>query len=269
MDNPAGRLLAAFRKAEKQQKDATAQKGWCTVWDLAVDTIEGRAECSRRGSEMILLGIETQRQSKQISPTLTRQNLESFTQVQAALDLFTKLPTIKMGAQLDQIKPDGWLALGNLDGILSEYKPEPVIIEAERDSLLDQTRELVDAVRADNTLSPEAKRQIIEQLRAVEQALLDAELTGSVVIERAANGLAGVMFKLHTRGEKAAKHPITNATIALMLSIGWALNVAADYHELTTDPVMLELVDPSKLPLPPPAEPPELPAPDAVTDPDE
>lgn len=263
MDNPAGRLLAALREGEQQPRQASAHKGWSTVWGLDIKTVEGRTECARRGQEMMALGIETRRQSEQLPVKLIGKNLDRLAQVQAALDHFPVLPTIGMQDMYAQIKPDGWLALENLDGLLSELQPEPVVLELDRKSLLNQTRELVDAVVADKTLDDDIKRQIIDQLRDVERSLIDVDLVGSAVVDKAANGLAGVMTRLWMRGAKVAKHPITDAVFKLVLALDVALNGAANYHELTTNPIILELIsDPATTLALPPA------APDAVVDPD-
>lgn len=270
LDNPAGRLLAALNDATSQPENTSAHVGWCRVWNLDVDTSDGHVECMRRGSEMISLGIETRRRAEQLPSNLTAGNLARLDQVQGTLQYFVNLPQVTMGTMLSPIKPDGWLALENIDGLLSQFGPEPVILPAQSETLLDQTHQLIEKVLADDVLSEQAKRQIVNQLREVETALIEADLTGSVAIEKAGSGLAGVMFRLHLQGEKVAKHPLTQTALGLVLAIDLALNGAANYKELTADPVIRHLVENPASMLPPSqSENPETSAPDAVAKPDE
>lgn len=166
---------------------------------------------------------------------------------------------------LDPIKADGWLALENLDGLLSELSPQPVILDEPLQDLLGQTRDLVDAVLADDTLSEDAKRQIVDQLREVERALIDFKLSGARPVEIAANGLAGVLTRLYLHGENVAKHPITKAVLGLVLALDLGLNIAANYEALTSNPIVVQLVEnpgdlrpaidnPSPAELPPPSK---------------
>lgn len=263
-DNPAGRLLTALRDAQRQDQQQSAQTGWCKLWELDPAETVDVVECVRRGHQVMALGVEARHAAGDLLPVLVTNNLMRLEQVQAALAYFAVLPSVTMGQMLDPIKPDGWLALENLDGLLSEMAPQPVILEDPLQDLLSQTRSLLDAVLNDETLSPEAKRQIVDQLHEVERALTDSKLAGARPVEIAANGLAGVLTRLYLHGETIAKHKIAKAVLGLVFALDLSLNVAANYEAITSNPFVVQLVEnpedlrpaidpPAPAELPPPA----------------
>ncbi|MCO7238773.1 hypothetical protein [Aeromicrobium sp. CnD17-E] len=250
LDNPAGRLLAQIQLVHSRQPAEAAYDSWCAVWGLDQDDWRAKVEFMRRAEEMMRLGLELESEVAALPKGLIGGNADRLPQVRGVLDHFPVAPSVQLSQMLNPLKPDGVLALENLDGLLSEMRRQPVLLEPARESLVDQTRALIDQVIASNDLSENVKRAIVDQLREVERTLLDTQITGTLPVERAARGLAGVMTTLYLRGEKVAKHPVTRAMIGLALAVDFALNGAANYVELTSspNPLVVELIgDPTDL----------------------
>jgi hypothetical protein len=237
MNNPAGRLLYWLEHARKQPQQESALAGWCRVWDLDQSTQIGKAEAARRGTEMILLGVETRRMAGESTNPIAPVAMEPFPKVERTLEYFTILPRCRLDEMLNLMGEDGWHSLKTLDAMFSHDSPEPTLTDEDQESLLDQTRTLVDQVLADDMLGARDKKFIVARLRDVEKALIDAQLTGGAEVERAMDGLMGGLVRLYGMGVDVVHHPVTKGVFALVGALAVALNVGADYSQLTGAPI--------------------------------
>ena len=249
LDNPAGRLLAQFQLVHSRPNGESAYVAWCGAWGLDQSTWSDKVEFMRRAEEMMRLGIELEEEANLLPSKLVGANIARVVQVRRVLDHFPVAPNVQISQMMSPLQADGQLALENIDNLLSEMRARPVLLERDRDPLLEQVRHLIDEVIRNDDFSELVKREIVDHLRDVEQKLIDTSIVGAVPLERSTNGLLGVFIALHLRGERIANHKLTRAVFGLVLAIDLALNGAANYRELTTnDPVVAELVgDPAAL----------------------
>jgi hypothetical protein len=165
---------------------------WCAVWGLNHGVIKDRFEATRRGTLLMGLAASIRREAAELPdgfhPDLL---LKNFVEVEALLDQFTILPATTMQQMYEQMKGTGWQCLELMDAMLSSHRPERAI---ERDKLrehLEQVRALIDGILQDPDLPADLKRYIVQRLRDVEQALVDAAIHGVASVELAASSLLG------------------------------------------------------------------------------
>jgi hypothetical protein len=78
---------------------------------------------------------------------------------------------------------------------LASETPEPTLSEEQGASLLDRTRDLIDALADDESLDGSVRDEILEHLLAVQDALSRVSVAGTRDVKRAADGLMGVLIR--------------------------------------------------------------------------
>lgn len=192
LNNPAGRLVYWLEKGQQREMNQSAMGEWCKVWGLDAGRVVDRVECMRRGAMLMQLAQDVRHEAEQLPDGYHPEvMLTHFGEIESALDQFTVLPSNAMQAMFGQIQGTGWQCLRMLDAMLSTHRPERIAAESEVKDHIDQVRELIADILADEGLDPGLKRYIIARLRDVEKALIDALITGSGGLELAANSLFG------------------------------------------------------------------------------
>ena len=174
--------------------------------------------------------------------------LKHFDQIEKAVAHFGHMETAQITAMMAPIDDAGWSSLEILSSILADLDLEPTLHDSERTTLLEKVQALVNEVMSDQELSSTIKRQIIDHLREVERALIDATIEGTSAVERASDGLLGMAMRLLNRGVNMAGSPVAHGLFALVVAIEIALNGAANIATLTAEPTILQIVgNPSDL----------------------
>ncbi|MGY0535943.1 hypothetical protein ACW14X_00395 [Nocardioides sp. YJ-D4] len=194
LNNPAGRLLYWLELGDQRPKGESAMGQWCVVFGLDASKVGDRAECARRGTMLAALGQAARREAEQL-PEMFQPAvmLTHFNEVESALDQFTILPSTTMQQMFAQMQGTGWQSLRMLDAILSTQRPEHVIDEGTKESLIEQVRSLIDEVTDDSDLALDLKQFILRRLEEVERALRETLLTGTYPVEQATDALIGAM----------------------------------------------------------------------------
>lgn len=251
LDNPAARLnfwlqqgkqpAEAFRRQQKshnhqgERAPSVALPIWAKIWDIDPSTPEGRNDCFDRGLLMIRNGMEVRTLVETSANSLASVAFEHFDQVEQALSHFAALPTTRIDTMMDCIADTGWHSLKVLDAMFRSDSPEQWLNNDQQVSLLQQTRDLVDAVLKSKDLTPTERQQIVDSLRKVEDALIRSDIAGGADIERAVDGVIGTLIRVTMRkGTAFLTHPVTQATFALANALSIALGMGADYTTLTS-----------------------------------
>ena len=251
LDNPASRLNFWLQQGRepadivrRQQQNhnqrgerapAVALQVWANILDIDPSTVEGRSDCFDRGLLMIRNGMEVRSLVEASANSLAPVAFEHFDQVEKALSHFAALPSVKITTMMDCIEDTGWHSLKLLDTMFRSDSPEQWLSNDQQFTLLQQTRDLVDAVLKAKDLGPEDKQQIIDSLRKVEDALIRSDIAGGGDVERAVDGVIGSLVRVIMRkGSGFLAHPVTQATLALANAVSIALGMGADYTALAS-----------------------------------
>ena len=100
-------------------------------------------------------------------------------------------PTGAIMQQMGHITGTGWQSLKLLGSILDGEAPHPSVDSTRVLQHLTDTRSLMDEVASDSSLASDLRTYILDRLREVEDALIDATIKGTPAVERARNALWG------------------------------------------------------------------------------
>jgi hypothetical protein len=127
--------------------------------------------------------------------------------------------------------------LETASALLSQVRPEPVIVESDVASLLEQVRALLDQVVAADGLDDGAREWIANRLQEIEDALSGIGITGCSGVERALNATIGGLRRHPTMLERLRASPVIHGIVGLLVALDLALNLAANVKALEADEV--------------------------------
>lgn len=135
-----------------------------------------------------------------------------------------------------------------LSTLLASAHARAELDDTTRNTLVDQTRELIDAVISDAALSPKVREEIVRRLRDVEAALLRIQIVGREEVEGVVDAVLGCMVKLWVRGVDVAHSPACQGVFALLAAVALAIGLPADYLALEVSPLgeVLQLPSPTE-----------------------
>ena len=230
---------------------------WGGIWDLDPRKPDARIRIQERGLGLIREARQTRILVEGSPHSFAVHGLKHFGQIEKAVAHLGHMETAQITAMMAPIDHAGWSSLEILSSILGDLNREPTLHYSEQTTLLEKVQALVNEVMSERELSSTTKRQIIDHLREVERALVDATIEGASTVERASNGLLGMVMRLRSQDRNIVSSPVARGLLALVVSIELALNGAANIATLTAEPAILQIVgDPSDLlpELPPASE---------------
>jgi ActR/RegA family two-component response regulator len=153
--------------------------------------------------------------------------LEHFGKIEAVVEGFQVVVSVTMQQFLASYDGEARYGLKVCDSILRRRAAEPSIAADGLSELSKLVSEAIEAVLADDQLSPAAKELLVDRLSAVEEAIRRFRITGYAGVEKAVDALAGSTI----RADEVRARPVVVDAISRV----WRtmLNVAKGGNQLT------------------------------------
>lgn len=231
LNNPAGRLRYWLDRAdEEHSKQSGALESWAEVFEVDASTTRGRLEVITAGAALMDLAAKVRERMGELPPEFHADALMAdFDEVETTLANFISVNRMKMEGFFSPLHATGWRSLEYADLHLSTQRPERWIDDSGRDRLLGQIRAVVDAVIVDDELTPDAKQFVIQRLREVEDAIVQARLRGVEPVEAANDSLIAGILRRADLGIAWLKSDTGRVVAGLVVVIAGALGMKADY----------------------------------------
>lgn len=218
---------------------SNALSAWCSIWSLDVETTRGRAECHSRGIALLGEGVKVRQtiEGEFLGNYEAETALEHFEGVERTLACFTYLQSIQITPMMRHVGIKSWSALDVLHRLMlstaSSFGPTPGAVA----ELLRRTRGLIRDVSTSELLSSADRRDLLDRLHGLVQALERVAVSGPSAAEAAVDGTMGLMMRLYLRGVDVSRHPLTRATLGLIAAVALILGMGADYAQIAGSPL--------------------------------
>jgi hypothetical protein len=197
LDNPAGRLLDILTRMRAQSpQNVSVIDATLTAFGIDKDTTDYRREYHLRVADMYALPADVRARVALYQEADPDELLSHMSEVDAVLSNMQN-PARPVAEVLSPLTEIGLKMLRMCDRLLHNREPMPTLDTADRDELIQQVRDLVDAIRESDDLDAASKTYLVQRLLDVHDALIDFDLTGAIrlldVTDRAAGSVERVL----------------------------------------------------------------------------
>jgi hypothetical protein len=258
-DNPAGRLhqlLTAFRTNAGGHPSAVAWAGTVGLPDSS-----NASELTRRLTQVLQLPQEIESELAAVDERdYDRDHVMRWRgNVERGLgSLFSDRPSNQVAGDFDDVSLN---SLESCNWVLHRYRPQRPVAESDLDRIRELINELEAELRDSSGIDPELREFLLFHCAAMSRALRDFTIRGPVALEDAlyqAWGAGNLRVDLSVRTETAShaweKFKEILTTTALVLGILTTVVGLPEAARLALEgppPVRVDIVQPTRLPVPP------------------
>lgn len=237
LNNPADRLREQMMRVYDMRASnphLAAVDAWGRAWDLDWHDPAEFADLFERAAGLVSLGAEVRRAAEEYGP-LGVSLLEHFDEVEQTLSNFGLLRSHNLEHFFNPLQATGQAALRNLTALLAGRRPTLELSTSQRDSIVQQVRDVIDRLRDDGDLdlTDEERLTLIDKLRDVEERLIRVEVLGAEDLQAASDALIGGLFRVFWhRGADFIRHPAVQLAFAVANSVSALIGIPADALQL-------------------------------------
>jgi hypothetical protein len=229
-DNPAARLrwfmeqLSGYSGSQEDTKPAAP----AIASIFYIPYPDDAATLWARLADVADLARETRALANALPPRVVRSRMRYFDTVEQTVSNFGAVMNMTVWALLEPMRPHGQHALELAEELLDEHAPEPVLDDDVVRGLIEETRQLADAIRDLDDMPPDVRRWLLDRLAEILRVLDNIKLYGYPRVEQEVERLVGGLVRSQERAQGVTRSRAWDRFKAWFIATDTALNLAAN-----------------------------------------